>query len=264
MRVLKNVMLGSDPELFIINKNTGNVVSSIGIIPGEKGNAYRSPDMPKGYGLQIDNILAEFNIPPTKKKIEFVNSMNYMKEYIRNYVKKINPDLDIMNASSAYVDDSQLQSDEAKLFGCSVDYNAYTQKENPKPEGEKTNLRSSGIHIHCSYDKPNVQTSLELIKYFDMYLGIPSVVLDPDNERRKLYGKAGCFRLCKYGFEYRSLGGYFLRNDDMIKFMWDGAAKAINAYKEGVLRIDEELVQNVINNNDIEKAKELIDKYNLM
>ena len=72
---ISNVMLGSDPELFIINTKTNKVVSSIGIIPGEKGNAYRSSDMPEGYGLQIDNILAEFNIPPAKDKESFVASI---------------------------------------------------------------------------------------------------------------------------------------------------------------------------------------------
>lgn len=141
---LNNIMLGSDPELFIVNNKTGKVVSSIGIIPGKKGEAYRSPDMPKGYGLQIDNILAEFNIPPTNKKSEWIDSMNYMKNYIRDYVKKINPDYDIMNVSSSYVDDNQLQSEEAKEFGCMPDYNAYTEEENPKPEGERGNLRSTG------------------------------------------------------------------------------------------------------------------------
>lgn len=264
MALIKNVMIGSDPELFIINSKTGKVVSSIGIIPGEKGNAYRSPDMPKGYGLQIDNILAEFNIPPTDNVEDFIKSMNYMKNYIRDYVKNINPDLDIMHASSAIVDDDQLQSDEAKLFGCSVDYNAYTEKANPKPEGEKTNLRSSGIHIHISYDKPNTNTSIELIKYLDMYLGIPSVILDSDTERRKLYGKAGCFRLCKYGLEYRSLGGYFLNNDELIRFMYEGTMKAIDAYNNCSFRIDEDLVEEVINENDVKTARSLIKKYNLI
>lgn len=261
---LNNIMLGSDPELFIVNKKTGKVVSSIGLIPGKKGEAYKSSDMPDGYGLQIDNILAEFNIPPTSNRSNWLDSMNYMKKYIRDYVQKKNPDLDIMNASSAYVDEDQLQSEEAKEFGCMPDYNAYTEDENPKPEGEKTNLRSCGIHIHMSYDNPNIQTSLELIKYFDLYLGVPSVVLDPDKERRKLYGKAGSFRLCPYGFEYRSLGGYFLSSDEMIDFMWTGAKKAIEAYKMNLDRPKGSVVQDVINNSDVEGAKVLIEKYNLL
>lgn len=261
---VENIKVGSDPELFIINKKTNKVVSSIGLIPGVKGNAYRAPDMPEGYGLQIDNILAEFNIPPTNDREEFLNSINYMKNYIREYVQNINPDLDILCTASMDVDEDQLQSEEAKLFGCSVDYNAYTEEENPKPKGDSTNMRSAGVHIHLSYDKPNIQTSLWLIKYMDMYLGIPSVVLDPDTRRRTLYGKAGAFRLCKYGFEYRVLSSKMISEDKYIKFMWNGVKKAIRAYNEGDPLIDSNLVKHVINTSDVTKAKELIQKYNLM
>ena len=261
---VENIKVGSDPELFIINKKTNKVVSSIGLIPGVKGDAYRAPDMPEGYGLQIDNILAEFNIPPTNKKEEFLNSINYMKDYIRTYVQKINPDLDILCTASMDVDEDQLQSEEAKLFGCSVDYNAYTEEENPKPKGESTNMRSAGVHIHVSYDKPNISTSLSLIKYMDMYLGIPSVVLDPDTRRRNLYGKAGAFRLCKYGFEYRVLSSKMISDDEYIKFIWNGVSKAVNAYNDGEYYIPSDVVQDVINTSNVSEAKRLIKKYNLI
>lgn len=142
--MLNNVTIGADPELFLINSKTGDVVSSIGIIPGEKGNAYRSEDMPEGYGLEVDNILAEFNIPPVNQKEDFIETINYMKNYIKKFIKAKNPDLDILCKASMMVNEDQLQSDEAKLFGCSVDYNAYTQAPNPKPKGEQTNLRSAG------------------------------------------------------------------------------------------------------------------------
>lgn len=141
---IDNITVGADPELFIINKETGKVVSSIGLIPGVKGNPYRSKDMPKGFGLEIDNILAEFNIPPVKTQNDFVKAIEYMKDYIRKYVQKKNPNLDILCKASMRVDEDQLQSAEAKLFGCSVDYNAYTMRPNPKPQGETTNLRSAG------------------------------------------------------------------------------------------------------------------------
>ena len=36
MNRITNITIGADPELFIVNKKTGKVVSSIGLIPGEK------------------------------------------------------------------------------------------------------------------------------------------------------------------------------------------------------------------------------------
>lgn len=258
-----NVTIGSDPELFIINKKTNKVVSSIGLIPGEKGNPYRTKDMPEGFGLEIDNILAEFNIPACISKQEFVNSMNYMKNYIRKYIQQKNPDLDILCKASMIVDSDQLQSDEAKLFGCSVDYNAYTEEPNPKPNGESTNLRSAGCHIHIGYNNNNIDTSLKLIKYLDMYLGIPSVLKDPDTKRRNLYGKAGCFRLTSYGCEYRVLSSYFIKDDETISWVWDRVFKAINAYNDDKELISSDLVQEIINESNAELAKELIRNYNI-
>lgn len=37
MRKLSNITIGSDPECFIIDTRTDQVVSSIGMIPGKKG-----------------------------------------------------------------------------------------------------------------------------------------------------------------------------------------------------------------------------------
>lgn len=259
--MIGNIKIGSDPELFLINKKTGKIVSSIGIIPGVKGEAWRSPDMPEGYGLQIDNILAEFNIPPiqfnSSGKDTFVSEMNYMKNYIRNFIQKINPDLDVYCAASAIVDKDQLQSKEAKLFGCSPDYNVYTDEKNPKPDVPKDGLRSAGMHIHIGYDYPNVPTSLALVKAMDATLGLMSVILDRDNRRRSLYGKAGAFRLCDYGVEYRVLSSYFLSNDKLLKLVWDGIREAIEFFAMNI-RYNEFAVQEIINTGDKEGALKLL------
>src|SRR5574344_865092 len=166
---IENVTIGSDPELFIVNNKTGKVVSSIGLIPGEKGDAWRGEDMPKGFGLETDNIVAEFNIPPVTNRESFINNIEYMKDYINKFVKEKNKNLGIKCSASEMVDPSQLKSKQAKLFGCDVDYNAWTALANPKPEGNKTNLRSCGFHIHIGYSNPNIDTSLELVKYLDTY-----------------------------------------------------------------------------------------------
>lgn len=255
---LENITIGADPELFIINSKTGKVVSSIGLIPGVKGKPYRSKDMPEGFGLEIDNILAEFNIPPVNKEVDFIDAINYMKNYIRDYVKAKNPDLDILCKASMTVDDDQLQSPEAKLFGCSVDYNAYTESPNPKPNGELINTRSAGFHIHIGYKNCNIDTSLYLIKYLDMYLGLPSVILDNDTQRRSLYGKAGCFRLTPYGLEYRVLSGYFLSNNDLLGWVWKGICAAINACRDELELPDSAAIQSAINNSDVALAKKLM------
>ena len=97
-----------------------------------------------------------------------------------------------------------------------------------------------------------------------MYLGIPSVVKDPDTKRRTLYGKAGDFRLRPYGLEYRSLSSYMMSSKENLEFVWNGIMKAIRAYNCNLPLIDSEVVQSIINNSDVEKAKIIIENFNLV
>ena len=244
---LNNVTIGADPELFIINEKTKRVVSSVGRIPGEKGNPYVADDMPAGFGLETDNILAEFNIPPVATGEAFVNNIEYMKQYIDKYVKNIDSNLGILCAASKMVDAGQLNSEQAQLFGCDPDFNAYTEEQNVKPEGNKTRLRSAGFHIHIGYNNPNIDTSVALIKYLDMYLGVPSVIKDRDKRRRSLYGKAGCFLLP--GLQRRQ---------------GPAGEKAIVACARGSRLANPENVVQAINNSDLELARKIVEAYDIM
>lgn len=279
-RILKNVTIGSDPELFIFNESTQKVVSSIGLIPGEKGKAYKPEGFEEGFGLQIDNILAEFNIPPVSINMEgaedtFVQHMNKMKNFIKEYVAKANKNYTILCSASELIDDDQLQSAEAKLFGCSPDYNVYTLEENPRPRGTETNMRSTGMHIHIGYDSPTLDTSIALLKVMDLFLGVPSVLIDPDTRRRSLYGKAGCFRLTEYGIEYRVLSGYFLKDDKHIRWVYQQTVKAIEFYNKILLdshrwtgNIEDYLpkrdsIENSINVGSTVGAKRTVNRFNI-
>jgi hypothetical protein len=281
---IENVTIGSDPELFIVNTKTNTVVSSIGIIPGKKKQAFLPEDFQKGFGLQTDNILAEFNIPPVElipgaSKV-FLSHIVTMKEYIRNFVKQINFDYDILCTASELVPEDQLQSDEAKQFGCEPDYNVYTLSQNEAPKGNLTNLRTTGTHIHVGYTNNNLYTSLGLLKVLDLFLGVPSILIDKDDRRRSLYGKAGCFRLTDYGVEYRVLSGYFIKDKIVIDWVFKQIVEAVNYYntcmdiylnesdRPNSFSIEkylpsEESIFNSINNGNIISAKRIIKKYQI-
>lgn len=259
-----NITIGADPELFIFDYKTNKVVSAIGIIPGEKGKAYRPDGFKKGFGLQIDNILAEFNIPPVKKEDDFVDYCLTMKNYIDEFVKKINPDYGVKCVASQHVDKELLNNPIAQQFGCSPDYNAYTMDANEPPLGAETDLRSTGFHIHIGYDNNDPRTSMELVKYLDITLGVSSVLIDPDVERRQLYGKAGCFRLTPYGVEYRVLSGYFLDNAKLLRLIFRLTQVAIDlCFIRHATLIDPELVINTINNGDKKSAQKILDHYRI-
>lgn len=271
MKKFNNITIGSDPELYVYHSKKG-FVSSIGLIPGVKGKAIPMDGLPKGFGVQIDNVLAEYNIPPVTTREDFIKYIVQGKEWIDNFLKtKYGEEYGIKCQSSAIFPEEELQSDIAKEFGCSIDYNAWTEDENPKPNGESTNLRTAGTHIHVGYthldsEFPDTFESMALIRVMDIFIGVPSVLLDDDNQRRILYGKAGAFRLTSYGVEYRVPSGKFIENEKLIGWMYDQTMKAIE-FLEGHSGDFDELISlkiiDCINNSDVELAKELVEQFNI-
>lgn len=116
-RPLENVLLGTDPELFIFNTKTNKVKSAIKLIPGTKEEPHRVEELGPGFAIQTDNILAEFNVPPTSSKAEFIRNINQMKDYIRKFVKSVDENYDILCAASQTVPKAELRSKQAKQFG---------------------------------------------------------------------------------------------------------------------------------------------------
>lgn len=113
------------------------------------------------------------------------------------------------------------------------------------------------------YENPDVDTSLSLVRYMDVFLGIPSVVKDKDKKRRSLYGKAGCFRLTDYGVEYRVLSSTMMSSSSKLSFVWRQLQKALKACQINYSLPSRDLVQKTINNSDVELAEKLITHYNL-
>ncbi len=263
-RPIENVTIGTDPECFIFNAHTNRVKSAVKLIPGSKEHPQSIPELGPGFAIQTDNILAEFNVPPVTNMTDFVKNIDKMKEYLRNYVSAINPNYDILCAASQTVPKSELRSKQAKQFSCDPDYCIYTGMQNPRPAtADTTNIRSCGFHIHCGYDNPEIDRSLRLLAYFDAYLGIPSILIDKDTQRRTLYGKAGCFRLTSYGLEYRTLSSYFMKDDAHLKWVFKQVLRAIDSYNDCATIPNPEIVQTVIDTNNEELAKKLCKDYDL-
>jgi len=109
--------IGADPELFLKDA-TGKFISSIDLIGGSK--AYPRP-IDKGCAVQEDNVSVEFNIPPCENELDFVNSLNYTLEYLKDFAKHSGLELAIV--PSAEFSDDQLEHPRAQEFGCEPDYN---------------------------------------------------------------------------------------------------------------------------------------------
>lgn len=122
-------------------------------------------------------------------------------------------------------------------------------------------------HIHTCWDNFTLDVADRLIYALDCYLALPMLFLEPDNERRKLYGKASCIRIKEYGertgIEYRTLSGYAVSSPELIEYLWDGIQRAVEFVKSDEPIGDWELVANTIDNCDLETARLIMQEKNV-
>lgn len=266
MSLIKNVVLGADPEVFLFEPNTGKFISSIDKIGGNK---HCPMELEEGFAVQEDNVLAEFNIPPAKTEEEFIFNLN--KGF--RLLKGILPfNLDLKIASSAFMPASEVEDLRAKQFGCDPDFNAWKKGEpNIKPAcPDDLLLRTAGGHIHVGYDITDdeiekADVSENIVRWMDVYLGIPSIIMDKDKQRRLLYGKAGAYRHKPYGVEYRTLSSFWLASDKLKSWAYRQTQRAIEKASDSKF-VDARLsglVVNTINNGNEDTARELVKELQL-
>jgi len=258
---IKNITLGTDPELFLQKDN--KIISAIGKIGGSKSEPQAISE--DGHFIQEDNVAIEYNIPPCKTVDDWVYHNNFVKDYLEVLVSGMGCTLAIQ--PSATLDESELDNDIARLAGCEPDFDVWSECINEPADLSLTNTRSAGGHISVGWDNPTQEQQLDMVKAMDVTVGLESVLLDFDTERKKLYGKAGCFRFRKYGIEYRSLSNFWIKSDESLKWSWNTTMKAIDLINSGKIEKVKELgvyIVEAINNNNKELAQELLHKIEII
>ena len=148
---------------------------------------------------------------------------------------------------------------------CDPDFNVYTLNQNPAPNAA-TNLRTAGGHIHVGYENPGWEMSVKIIQAMDLFLAIPSLILDTDTQRRKMYGKAGAFREKEYGCEYRTLSNFWIKSEESVKWAFNQTMRAVDfAFNEDYLDDETQMnLQLAINNQDLDLACKIAKKFNIL
>jgi len=244
----------------------------IGLIGGTKENP-REILGGKGYAVQEDNVMAEFNIPPAAEAISFSADVNKVLTYLKKVADGHGAEL-LIN-SSVHFDPKELEHPQAQHIGCEPDFCVWNRTINEFDQTKKEllkTLRSSGGHVHVSYSengKKNKDLSMEgkefLVMSMDALLGLPSVLLDEDKERHLLYGKAGAFRPKDYGIEYRVLSNFWVKNDKLRQFVFNQTKKSVEflgdfAWKRLLLDKGLQIVE-AINTRDRTKSKRLMSDF---
>lgn len=266
--LITDITLGADPEVFIKELPTGKFIPSLDLIGGTKLDP-RPLSIP-GFFVQEDNVLAEFNIPPSKTKIEFIANIKSGITQLENILGN-NHRVEI--ATSHKFTPEDLKDPRAEEFGCDPDFNAWFEEINPRPHTPTDGLRTAGGHIHVGYKldigatmDDRAEVNKEIVKWMDLYLGVPSMKLDTDSERRRLYGRAGAYRNKEYGVEYRTLSSFWLKSEKLIDWVWEMTHRAVD--RVGNLEFIEnnlsERILMAINRNDMATTDSLISQFKLV
>ena len=252
--------IGSDPELMLINRKSGKIVSSLPFLPDK----YNPVELKNGIRVYSDNILVEASFPPVETKEAFIG---IFRDTFAQTKKHLGDEFGLIPLASYVYDDSELKDDKAWEIGCTANFNSYTESMNPTASFVN-GLRTGSAHIHignkklCDFDMRH-----KAIRLLDIFVGCASVIFDKEKEaskaRRKYYGAAGEFRPTKYGLEYRVLSPFVLRSPELVDLAYD----LIN-YTMSIIENDEtdnvlslvnpKKVQDAINQCSVSAARKIL------
>lgn len=254
------VTIGCDPELFLKSKETGEYVPSFFVMEGDKN---KPTDITKeGHNIQCDNVMVEYGIPPCKTEDEFVKHNLFVQNYIKEKVADPN-NLAMVIFPSARFEEQNLLDERARKFGCDPDYNAHTGGTPNTVGNTDTPWRCSGGHIHVGYENHNYKTNMAIVKAMDLFLSIPLILMEPENKRKEMYGKAGAFRHQKHGVEYRVTSNFIYSSEELMRWAYQQTLKALTFVNSPEFKscLDFGRISKAIDEKDVKLAKALISKY---
>lgn len=221
-------LIGADPECFVTEGS--KLISGHGLIPGDK----KSPHKVDNGAVQVDGMALEFNIDPVEDHQQFTRNI----DRVLGQLKQMIPGKELVFKPSVVFDEEVFKNSPkvSKILGCEPDYNAYTGQPNPRPKPPIKTQRTGSGHIHIGwtrdvdpFDKGHFEACCTLVKFLDVFLGIPALLWDQDSDRRKMYGDLGAFRPKSYGLEYRVLSNAWVVDKSLHKYIFNKISQAIQS-----------------------------------
>lgn len=258
---MSHLLIGADPEFWLTQN--GKPISATGVVHGTKEKPYHI-----GNGAcQADGCAAEINIMPAGSANMFIHNvnevLNCMAEMLPQYKFKFTS---VMDFGKEYMNSLP---DEVKVLGCDPDINPYVAEANPSPEAHPT-IRAAGGHIHLGWTSDEDTKSFEhfancctVAKQMDFFLGLPSLLLEEDDRRRSMYGKAGAMRVKSYGCEYRPPSNFWLTSRDRMRMMYLNAQEGFKMLEDDKRFLGKEFgmqAAEAINRGDRASAASLCDQ----
>ncbi len=276
-------LIGCDPEIFVQDAQ-GKPVSAVGMVKGTK----KEPEKVKDGAVQVDGLALELNTTPVGH-MDFAGFDKNVMSVLTQLQTRLPEGHTFLIQPSVTFGQDVIDSSppEALELGCEPDYNAWEGgTPNPRPNAATT-LRTGAGHLHIGWDKDipvdhpdHIEVCCDFVKTLDLYVGLASIILDPDPTRRTLYGKAGCFRPKSYGVEYRTPSNAWLTSQVNRQFIFNCLNRAINAQlQNGAVKYNYDRyisdcmgttaenptnvynVQRIINTSDVKTARIVLQDY---
>lgn len=313
--IYSRVDFGSDPEFFFISNGelveSNKIIGDEGLFLGHSTNgrpvctkdgvqAELNP-MPyrcrEGMGIHIASLFKELQrtiLSNNGSKILFDGVIKLSEEKMdelsdeskkfgcapsRNYYTrkaseiKVNPEVYPYRSAGGHIHIGKIEHFRSNL--CAIDPKAVIPHPletlhpgDPLPKIEHVDESIKFLHLKHRL----------IVRLLDTVVGNTCVLIDKNpaqKERRKVYGKAGEYRLPKHGLEYRSLSNFWLRSYQLVSFVFGltrlavniGATIYLNEKEHGersslrdIFKLcSKKDVQTAINNNDFDLAKKNFD-----
>lgn len=279
LKLVNNISpnLGCDPEFFF--KQGGEVIGAEKVLP--KGGLMSSNSVYSGSKLIIDGVQAELNPAPSTCRALLSNNIVVCLCTLEETLKKQDKGVTVDFSRTVEISKEKLMEleEDSRKFGCAPSSSIYrnaTALKIAKVDPTEYRTRAAGGHIHFGKGPSNSELYRALttdhkktVAMLDLICGNTSVLIDRDKgniERRKVYGRAGEFRLPAHGLEYRTLSNYWLTSYPLMSFAFGMARLAVqliadpkehdNYFKAFTSKVKPKKIKDAINNNDFDLAME--------
>lgn len=269
------VNFGCDPEFFF--RSNGSIIGAEKIL--DKGGL----SMGDGAKFIIDGVQGELNTFPTTCRALLCSQIQRAFVGLNESLKAkkgMNITADFGRTVEISKEALMDLAEESRKFGCAPSNSIYSNPVGMKlAEVDPTEyrVRAAGGHIHLGSFGRNNKDQIRLdnalkkdykrtVAMLDLIVGNTCVMLDRDEgniERRKVYGKAGEYRLPKHGLEYRTLSNFWLTSAPLVSFAFGMARLAVQLmasehadlyFKTFMSQVKASDVHEAINNNDFNLA----------
>jgi hypothetical protein len=207
-------MAGADVEGFVWSQTKETLLPCVGLVPGTKDRPHQIPGLKKGFCIQEDNVMVEWNIPPQKTGKGFAGAVRTIREAVDEQLPE---GCSTVYTPVGHFHPKDLTSQQARTMGCEPDFDAYAGGEvRTVPADLISKLhRGAGGHIHIGGDFqcPDFVAAL----FADLCIGITNHIIgDKQNKRTEWYGKPGIYRPKPYGNSTITLSKWLTENDAKV------------------------------------------------